>query len=73
MTPTSEDRLAELATRHYLGEYQGRVARRLDELFSMPDGDLEHATVALLNACDHLGVDGSEVEEVVARLPEGDA
>lgn len=69
MTPSDDDRLAELAARQYLGEYTPRVARRLDELMSMPDGDFEEARRALLIAADHLGVTGDQIEQVAARLP----
>jgi hypothetical protein len=73
VSPTKDDRLAELCALHYLGEFGPRVARRLDELFSMPHGDHARATAELLNACEHLGVTGERLEEVVARLPEGQA
>lgn len=69
MTPTDDDRLAELAARHHLREFTPRVMRRLDELFTMPHGDYERARRELLNACHHLGVTGDQLEEVVARLP----
>ncbi|MDZ7799984.1 MAG: hypothetical protein U5K81_04200 [Trueperaceae bacterium] len=71
MTPTRDDRLAELAARHYLGEYTGLVARRLDALLGVPGG-AENAD-SLRIACEHLGVTGEAVEEVVARLPGGTA
>lgn len=73
MTPSDDDRLAELCARHSLGEYGGRVAECLDEIMTMPDGDFERARQALLNAADHLGVTGDQLEEVVARLPAAEA
>ena len=63
MTPTRDDRIAELLVRHHLGEYDNRpaVARRLGELFtSNPPDVLER----LERACDHLNVTGHHLEHL---------
>lgn len=58
------DRIAELVTRHHLGQYSARVSQRLDELCSAPSDQLEATEAALLKACDALGVTGLELDEV---------
>ena len=57
--PTDEDRICELLHRYHLGEFHPKVRERLAEIFRENPPDAEER---LLRACEHLGVDGSQLQ-----------
>ena len=71
MTPSRDDRIAELCVRHHLGHYrhQPNVHDRLALIFERNPAD---ALERLERACDHLDVTGAYLEALanhaVARL-----